>query len=88
MKTIYKYPLNSDRISVINLPINAKILTAAIQNKIICIWAEVDTKTPTKERFFEIFGTGWEIPQDMGIERKYVSTVFDGPYVWHVYERV
>jgi hypothetical protein len=88
MKTIFKYILKGDSISIISLPIDAKILTAAIQNKSICIWAEVETDTITEERFFEIFGTGWEMSQNMGVERKYINTVFDGPYVWHVYERI
>lgn len=42
------------------------------------------------ERSIEIFGAGHEIPVDMGIERKYISTfqMSDGNYVFHAFERI
>lgn len=48
----------------------------------ICLWAEGRAESPVTMRTFEVVPTGGDIP-DPG---SYVGTVFDGPFVWHVYE--
>ena len=82
---IFKYQLHSD---IIMMPKGAKILTVMMQGDVFCLWAEVDQKAKLEERFIEKFGTGQEIPIDMGIDRSYIGTVQDGSFVWHFYERV
>ena len=85
MKTIWKFEIDVYNQKA-TMPIKAKILTAQIQNNIICIWAEVDTEVEKEDVIFEIFGTNHEIPQNMGISREYVATVQQGPLVWHIYK--
>lgn len=79
MKTVYKYPTGE-----IQIPKGAKVLTAEIQNEKVCIWAEVDTEQVLEHRTFHVYGTGHLIPE----QACYVSTVFDGAFVWHIYEVV
>lgn len=79
MKTIYKYNTGE-----VTMPKDAKVLKAGIQNGVVYVWAEVDTKAPIEERHFVVYGTGWEIATDRNLS--YIDTVFDGPFVWHVYE--
>ena len=91
MKTIFKYEV-APRVAPNNptvtlaLPEGAKVLTAATQNDRIFLWAEVDTDKPVEKRFFQVFGTGHEMPTGMGIDRAYINTVFIDWMVFHVYE--
>ena len=78
MKTIYKYPVGE-----IQIPLGAKILTAGAQNGDFYLWAEVDTDQVLEHRTFERFGTGWEMPNK---NICYIATVFEDPFVWHIYE--
>jgi len=55
----------------------------------ICIWAMVDTKEEEfKNRQFEMYGTGHDIPETGEGTLHYISTVQDAPLVWHVFERI
>ena len=78
MKTVYKY-----RLGDIQLPVGAKVLTAGVQGGEFYLWAEVDTDQPLEERHFVVYGTGWEITDS---NRCYIATLFEGAFVWHVYE--
>jgi hypothetical protein len=62
----------------------AVIRAVGMQDDAIHAWAEtpVDGDPFTVTRTFRVIGTGWPVP-DPGT---YLGTVFDGPYVWHVYE--
>ena len=81
MKTVYKYKIGSGELQ---LPYGAKVLTAAMQGNEICLWAEVDDEAVPEHRTFYVYGTGHIVPEDSC----YVATVFDGAFVWHVYEVV
>ena len=48
----------------------------------ICLWAEVPDDGPIEPHAFRVIGTGWDVP-DPGT---YLGTVFEGQFVWHVYE--
>ena len=50
----------------------------------------VDTEVEMEIRYFELFGTGHEIPSDMGVDRKYVGTYQyqRGEFVGHIFERI
>jgi len=89
MTTIHKYTLDPNKLAV-EMPIGANVLTVQNQNENVCIWALVDTKKETETRYFEIFGTGHNIPVDMGIERKYINTfqLQGGTIVFHLFERI
>jgi hypothetical protein len=77
-KHIFKYPANLET----RLPKGAKILTIQIQNGTIFLWAEVELDKETEPRPIQIVGTGMIVPD----KRVYISTVQDGPFVWHLYE--
>ena len=96
MKTIYKYStLPDDEFRerfTLNMPKGAEILTVQVdqKNNVPSIWAMVDTEAPSEERHFELFGTGYEIPVDIGVERKYIGTYQyqRGDFVGHIFERI
>lgn len=81
MKTVHKYSIFNGFTS---LPLNAEVLTAGIQDGAFFIWAKVDTDQKTTEnREFYCAGTGWDITR---LNLKYISTVFEDRFVWHVFE--
>lgn len=48
----------------------------------VCVWAEVEDGYMLNTQYaFDVYGTGWDVPDTS----TYVGSVFDGPYVWHVY---
>jgi len=87
MKTIYKYQLDPMEKNV-TMPEGATILHVDSQRDEICIWAEVDTDKPLVTRVFEIYGTGHEIPKDMGFVLKHLGSVklHQDALIFHVYE--
>ncbi len=95
-KTIWKYSTieyGFDKKFSIVMPFGAEILTIQTdeKNNHPTIWAMVDPEEKEKEeRYFELFGTGHEIPEDMGIERKYIGTYQyqRGAFVGHIFERI
>jgi hypothetical protein len=88
MATIYKYPLDLVDGQVVSMPEGAEILTAQEQHNQLWIWALVNPDRPTSNRIFEIHSTGNPIAVDMGVERRYVATVQERQFVWHVFERL
>lgn len=86
MITIYKYPIAITDEQSIQLPKNATILTAAIQQDALYLWAEVDIPhLAVEDRTIRVFGTGVPITED-DRHMRYISTVFIGSLVWHVFE--
>jgi hypothetical protein len=55
-----------------------------------CIWVLVYPNNPKEERFFELFGTGNPIYNDMEIQRKFIGTYQykKGQFVGHIFERI
>ena len=89
MKTIWKYPIIITDRQTITIPVDAEILTVALQDDIPCIWAMVDTEVPPEIRHIEIFGTGNPIPFERGItNRKYIGSLHQNYFVWHVFENL
>lgn len=88
-QTIWKYQVNP-KITKFNMPKGAEILTVQNQNGIPCIWALVNPENEEEERYFEVFGTGHDVPVDIGIERKYINTfqLEGGSLVFHLFERI
>ena len=96
-KSIWKFPMEVNDKVTISMPKGAEILTIQTQqigkftpDETPCIWALVDTENGKEERYFEIFGTGHPIPNDMGVERKYINTfqLKGGALVFHLFERL
>lgn len=90
MKTIYKYPVEIQDRSIIDMPVGAEILSVRTQDGKPMIWAMVDTDAKVEPRYIEVFGTGHPIHVDMGIDRKFIGTFLinnDG-LVFHLFERL
>jgi hypothetical protein len=82
-KKIYKYEFDWNN-ETIALPKGAHILRAELQNNEPYLWAVVDPDQPEVQRQINVYGTGWDILEESGI---YINTVFDGPYVWHFFDK-
>jgi hypothetical protein len=84
MSTIWKYELNHDGMGHINLAIPgpAKIIHFGHQRGQMCVWAEVEPGRPDQQVQLTIVGTGHDVPPNS----KHHGTVFEGPFVWHLYE--
>lgn len=74
------------------MPKGSEILSVQQDQKtmIPCIWALVYPENEEEERFFELFGTGHSIHNDIGIERKFIGTYQyqQGQFVGHIFERI
>lgn len=84
MKTVYKYKLpGPGSANKIMMPKGAKILHVDSQGSKLYMWAEVDTSQEDEFRQFEVYGTGWELPDG---NKTFLGTIIVDPFVWHVYE--
>lgn len=82
MKVIYKYNLTP----TVLLPKDALVLKAGMQNGGLYIWVLVDPNEQTHtEREFEVIGTGHPFEHEY-LKHRFVDTIFDGPFVWHIWE--
>ncbi|PHJ59296.1 hypothetical protein VF04_36770 [Nostoc linckia z7] len=70
---------------VISMPHNHKILSVQVQNGFIILWALCDIRSDNMNIKFRVYGTGWDLPDDMS-KHDYVSTVQDGALVWHIFK--
>ena len=87
--SVYEYTLELLDSTIIDLPVQAKILSVAFQGEQLCLWAEVDPSYDLKEsRHIEVFDTGHPMPYYRYYERQFISTVFTGQLVFHVFEKV
>ena len=82
MRTIYKYPINLNEKQSILTYEGAKPLRIAIQESTICVWMEVSTEEKKVDKNIYCFGTGFELPN---LDLKYIGSVDDFPFVWHIY---
>ena len=81
-RRVWKYTLEFHTPSVFDMPEDAEIVHVNEQNGFPTMWVLVDDCAPTMERIFFICGTGDAIRRDA----KYVGSVHDGEYVWHIFE--
>lgn len=81
--TIWKFQLERREVQTIGMPAGAMVLHVGIQEGEIMLWAAVDPDRPTVGRNFAIVGTGQPCPTPA--EAEYHGTVFDGPFVWHIF---
>lgn len=80
-KAIYKYPLLLQQHQTVMMHHGARILTAQMQDSSVCLWAEVDIKAPATAVEIKIYGTGFQIGDNV----EYINTVQDESFVWHIY---
>lgn len=89
MKKIYKYVLATTDSQALLMK-KGEILSLQLQNGAPCIWVLVNPIESDEYRYFEIFGTGHTIYEDMGVERRFVGTyqLAGGKLVFHVFEKL
>lgn len=71
------------------MPINAELLYVDLdENNFPCIWALVYPEAEKEIRTFQLFVTEQEIPNDMGVVRKYVGSYRyrNGEFIRHIFE--
>jgi hypothetical protein len=83
---IFKYPLKFTKSQSLTLPKDSEILSAQIQDDMICLWAAVTDELATEERTFKIFPTGHSFG-DID-KHAFINTVQAGPLVWHIFEEL
>lgn len=92
MRAVFKYVLNySWEGTILELPINSKILHAREQGEDVCIWVELDQYEEKKEKHeFKLFTTGQEIPGGLAISEKYeyigTASLQHGNFIIHIYK--
>ena len=82
---IWKYQLKITDHQHIEMPCEHNILSVAVQNGVLCMWAEVNPDAYLTEVDIEIIGTGNPIYHTVDYERKFIGTVIMNPFVWHVF---
>lgn len=84
MNVVWKFPLSGVDLSYVEMPERARIIHVGIQGDTPTLWAWVDPSAPKVERRFGIVGTGHPAPSfDAAV---HLGSIFDGPFVWHVFE--
>jgi len=79
MKTIYKFKIYDG--ATTKVPNLRYLLDVQLQDDDVVAWYEVDDKILPYAMI--LVGTGREIPEGF----KYLKTIQDPPWVWHVYYR-
>ena len=86
MKTIYKFPLSITDEQTVSMPRGSQVLSVQMQNEQLNVWALVNTENLQEQRKFRIFGTG--NPVDVDGNWKFVGTVQERMFVWHIFIEV
>lgn len=82
MRKVFKYQLEiTEETQKISVPGGGKAIVVREQDGLPTLWIEVFDNHEPIERYFRIYGTGWEINPSW----TYVGSAFIGPFVWHVY---
>ena len=83
---IWKFPVPLSGKCIIEMPIDAEILSFQSQNDVLMLWAAVWPNSSHEERKFSIVGTGQNI--DMDLVKKFIGTaqLMNGRFVWHLFE--
>jgi len=83
---IYKQVLELTQLQEFELPEYTEILTVQFQGNQLCMWYKFNDTVIQRKVLYEIqiVGTGQSFEQN---EFNYITTVQQGPFVWHIFER-
>ena len=83
---IYKYPVPITDSFILEMPLEAKLLSFQMQNDIPSLWAAVWENSSLEDRKFRVVGTGHDI--DMDTVKQFIGTIqqMGGRFVWHLFE--
>ena len=84
--TIWKYELGYTHEQTIRTPIVWRPIHVEMQDGILCLWAEVDSRSDIVERTIAVYGTGHPL-RDMHWQWQHLGSTLaaGGQLVWHVY---
>lgn len=82
--TVWKFPLEKTDVQSVPMSAGAELLCVDMQHSTIMLWARLDPEATMMRRFIAIVGTGNPAPTPE--DGAYVGSVFDGPFVWHVFD--
>ena len=85
MKVIYKYTLELVDFQFVDMPKNAKILSAQVQHGQPRLWAVCDPELPMQGRRVFMIRTGNPLFNGLAPGVVYIDTIQDGILVWHVF---
>lgn len=81
-RVVHKFDVPVDtRYTILNVP-HGRVVAAGRQDGAMRVWIEYQPGWPEKARRYQWHATG-EYVDDQG---EHVATVFDGPFVWHLYQ--
>lgn len=86
MIKVHKYILNFDGITKLKLPKNAEVRVCNTDYRDrFCVWIEEDPEqTELENRYFLVLSDGASMSE--GWNPRYVGTIFEEGFVWHIYE--
>lgn len=96
-KEIWKYVLKVEDNQTIMMPDDSVILSVGLQSAgtrgmydlgDICLWAIGDITNVKVARYIQIIGTGNPVPNDEEYDRRFIGTVQQGRFVWHIFEKI
>lgn len=88
MDRIFKHELKG-AVTDIELPEDFSVLSAQMQKDKLMLWIRTDVENSddrTEKKRFYVIPTGQAFPEDAE-DLTYISTVIDGDYVWHIWEK-
>lgn len=92
MKRIFKYQLPELYLEpgaeTIEIPKNSTLLNIDMQDEKVTLWYIVDPEVEKETHTFLVLGTGSIVPELEDAHLEFLKTVFQGPFVWHVFEVV
>lgn len=88
MRTIWKFTAGE---GPVDMPRGAEIIKVGLQDggmqrSKITLWAIVDPEAPVEQRSIVMLGTGFEQKNSEMASLTYLDSVFDGPFVWHIFD--
>jgi len=83
MRTIWKTPLASTGPNLVDVPVGARPLAAAMQGGAAALWWQVESDAAMEQRTVHVVGTGWPLPEGLD----HVATILadEGRLIWHVF---
>lgn len=86
---IHHYPAGDRTPNVVSVPVGTRILSAALRRGKVVVYVEKIVQAPDvehKKLYVEFQPTGGTF--DIDGSMKFIGTVTDGPFVWHVYGKI
>lgn len=89
--SVWKYQLQVRDYQEVEMPQDAAILSAGVQNSVPVVWALVNTDPdyPKTKRKIRMMGTGHPMSDEEGYQAEFIGTIFPIPgLVFHLFELV